>query len=172
MKRIDFEKSAYGQYVKLELETYDMFAAVSLINLYEDTTVKIVGTFSFDENGGYKDSNWEYSLDSGNTWKNGNGEVQKLTDEELTQLNRDDKIIVRFSGNETEYTINVDKMATPTITAYLNDLENRFEVINENILNLSIGKKYKGKAYSGEIGLPMTGSKIVLPCGIYGRYEF
>ena len=106
---------------------------VSLINLYEDTTVKIVGTFSFDENGnanillndGYKDSNWEYSLDSGNTWKNGNGEVQKLTDEELTQLNRDDKIIVRFSGNETEYTINVDKMATPTITAYLNDLENR-----------------------------------------------
>ena len=42
----------------------------------------------------------------------------------------------------------------------------------ENILNLSIGKKYKGKAYSGEIGLPMTGSKIVLPCGIYGRYEF
>ena len=133
LKRIDFEKSAYGQYVKLELETYDMFAAVSLINLYEDTTVKIVGTFSFDENGnanillndGYKDSNWEYSLDSGNTWKNGNGEVQKLTDEELTQLNRDDKIIVRFSGNETEYTINVDKMATPTITAYLNDLENR-----------------------------------------------
>ena len=42
----------------------------------------------------------------------------------------------------------------------------------ENILNLSIGKKYKGKAYSGEIGLPMTGSKIVLPCGICGRYEF
>jgi len=41
----------------------------------------------------------------------------------------------------------------------------------ENILNLSIGKKYKGKAYSGEIGLPMTESKIVLPCGIYGRWE-
>ena len=41
----------------------------------------------------------------------------------------------------------------------------------ENILNLTIGKKYKGKTYSGEIGLPMTGSKLVLPCGIYGRWE-
>ena len=46
------------------------------------------------------------------------------------------------------------------------------EIVLENILNLSIGKKYKGRAYSGQIGLPMTDSKLVLPCGIYGRYEF
>ena len=33
------------------------------------------------------------------------------------------------------------------------------------------GKRYKGKVESGEIGLPMENSKIVLPCGIYGRWE-
>ena len=31
--------------------------------------------------------------------------------------------------------------------------------------------KNNGKFESGEIGLPMTGSKLVLPCGIYGRWE-
>ena len=41
----------------------------------------------------------------------------------------------------------------------------------ENILKLTVGKKYKGKLSSGEIGLPMTGSSLVLPCGIYGRWE-
>ena len=41
----------------------------------------------------------------------------------------------------------------------------------ENILNLTVAKKYKGKLESGEIGLPMEESKLVLPCGIYGRWE-
>lgn len=40
-----------------------------------------------------------------------------------------------------------------------------------NILELNISKKYKGKITSGEIGLPMKNSKLVLPCGIYGRWE-
>ena len=39
----------------------------------------------------------------------------------------------------------------------------------ENLLDLKI--KHKGKLSSGEIGLPMTNSKLVLPCGIYGRWE-
>ena len=41
----------------------------------------------------------------------------------------------------------------------------------ENILNLTIGKVYDGKIYSGELGLPMKDSKLILPCGIYGRFE-
>jgi len=41
----------------------------------------------------------------------------------------------------------------------------------ENILNLTVSKKYKGNVSSGEIGLPMEESKLVLPCGIYGRWE-
>ncbi len=41
----------------------------------------------------------------------------------------------------------------------------------ENILSLTVDKSYKGILSSGEIGLPMTESKLVLPCGIYGRWE-
>jgi len=41
----------------------------------------------------------------------------------------------------------------------------------EDILNLTIAKEHKGKVYSGEIGLPMKDSRLVLPCGIYGRWE-
>ncbi len=44
-------------------------------------------------------------------------------------------------------------------------------MVLENLLNLSIAKKHKGKVSHGEIGLPMTGSKLILPCGIYGRWE-
>ena len=40
----------------------------------------------------------------------------------------------------------------------------------ENILNIKLNR-FKGKLSSGEIGLPMTNSKLVLPCGIYGRWE-
>ena len=40
----------------------------------------------------------------------------------------------------------------------------------ENMLSLNMNK-YKGKITSGEIGLPMSDSKLVLPCGIYGRWE-
>ncbi len=41
----------------------------------------------------------------------------------------------------------------------------------KNILNLTVGKRYKGKIESGEIGLPMENSTLILPCGIYGRWE-
>ena len=39
----------------------------------------------------------------------------------------------------------------------------------ENILRLNIHKK--GNFSNGEIGLPMKESKLILPCGIYGRWE-
>lgn len=44
-------------------------------------------------------------------------------------------------------------------------------VVLENILKLTVGKKYQGKVTSGEIGLPMSNSNLTLPCGIYGRWE-
>ena len=39
-----------------------------------------------------------------------------------------------------------------------------------NILRINM-KKYKGKVTSGEVGLPMSGSDLILPCGIYARWE-
>ena len=41
----------------------------------------------------------------------------------------------------------------------------------ENLLRINIPKKAKGKFSHGELGLPMTNSKMILPCGIYGRWE-
>ena len=41
----------------------------------------------------------------------------------------------------------------------------------KNILNITIAKKHKGIVTSGEIGLPMEDSNLILPCGIYGRWE-
>lgn len=41
----------------------------------------------------------------------------------------------------------------------------------ENVLNLTINKKYNGLVTSGEVGLKMENSNLILPCGIYGRWE-
>lgn len=41
----------------------------------------------------------------------------------------------------------------------------------ENILKLTVNKKYKGIISSDEIGLPMKDSEMILPCGIYARWE-
>lgn len=41
----------------------------------------------------------------------------------------------------------------------------------ENILRMYMPKKVKGRYSNGEIGLPMSNSKLILPCGIYGRWE-
>ena len=44
-------------------------------------------------------------------------------------------------------------------------------MVLEDILRLKISPKYAGKIEHGEIGLPMKDSKLILPCGIYGRWE-
>ena len=41
----------------------------------------------------------------------------------------------------------------------------------ENILSLTINKKFKGQISSGEVGLPMKDGTLILPCGIYGLWE-
>ena len=41
----------------------------------------------------------------------------------------------------------------------------------QNILTVTVQKKAKGIVSCGEIGLPMENSKLVLPCGIYGKWE-
>ena len=41
----------------------------------------------------------------------------------------------------------------------------------KNILTLTVDKKKKGKITCGEIGLQGTKDNLILPCGIYGRWE-
>ena len=40
-----------------------------------------------------------------------------------------------------------------------------------NILSMLVNDKYKGKISCGEVGIPIKNSKLVLPCGIFGRWE-
>jgi 23S rRNA (cytosine1962-C5)-methyltransferase len=41
----------------------------------------------------------------------------------------------------------------------------------ENILKMQMQKNYGGKVEAGEVGLPVKASGLILPCGIYGRWE-
>ncbi len=141
LKRLDFEESVLGEYVKIELEGYSLFASLAMINLFENTNVANVASFSFDgENSGkiiltdeYKNSNWEYSLDAGKTWNKVEESSYQLTDEEIQKVNANDKIKIRI--NNEEYIVNIRSQVSPTINAYLNDLENRLIGIT-NIENL------------------------------------
>ena len=40
-----------------------------------------------------------------------------------------------------------------------------------NILEMTVNKKYSGKITCGEVGLPIKENNLILPCGIYGRWE-
>ena len=42
----------------------------------------------------------------------------------------------------------------------------------ENILKVTVGKKYEGSISSDEIGLPIKDSNLVLPCGVRGLFEY
>ena len=41
----------------------------------------------------------------------------------------------------------------------------------ENILNLTVNKKHKGFISSDELGIKEEHSDLILPCGIYARWE-
>ena len=61
-----------------------------------------------------------------------------------------------------------DKPLFFLINSYTTGLSSK---VLENILNLTVQKHYNGTISSGEVGLPITTSGLVLPCGIYGRWE-
>lgn len=44
-------------------------------------------------------------------------------------------------------------------------------VVLEDLLKLTVNKKFTGIISSGEIGIPIKSSNLILPCGIYGRWE-
>ena len=43
--------------------------------------------------------------------------------------------------------------------------------ILENILNLTVNKIHKGNISSDELGIKEVGRELILPCGIYARWE-
>lgn len=45
------------------------------------------------------------------------------------------------------------------------------KTVLENLLYLYVSSKYEGLISSDELGLPLKDSKLILPCGIYARWE-
>ena len=45
------------------------------------------------------------------------------------------------------------------------------KIIMEDVLQITVGRKYKGKIESNELCLPVEKSKIILPCGVTTRWE-
>lgn len=43
--------------------------------------------------------------------------------------------------------------------------------ILENVLNITMTEKYGGFSKADEIGIPMSSNKMILPCGISGRWQ-
>lgn len=140
-KPFEIESLRKVQYVKIVADrTNGNWFAARMFNFYESTEVSAM--FSFDgSNAGkimlaeeYQNANWQYCIDGVN-WKNGNGASHQLTVEELSQINENDKIKIRFDGNENVATINIQKGNVIEQDVYINDLENRLIKV-KNIENL------------------------------------
>ncbi len=130
--KIEFEQSVYGKFVKLEMDTYNMFASVAMINIYESTEESLAASFSLDGKNANKlilhtekvDFDWSYSVDGGASWTNASGSEHLLSNKEIDALNIENGIIVRRNGTDTTYVIHITKADAPT-RALLNDKENR-----------------------------------------------
>lgn len=113
-------------------------------------------------------------------------DVVKFVNREIRRGNKYDAIIMDppsygrgASGEVWQFENNISdliKLCTEVLSASpLFFLINSYttgissEVLS-NLLRLNLTQN-KGKISSGEIGLPMTGSELILPCGIYGRWE-
>ena len=114
-------------------------------------------------------------------------DVVKFVKREIRRNNKYDAIIMdppsygRGANNEV-WDIEKDLFNLVTLCTELLSEKPLFFIINsyttglskevfKNILEIIIGKKYNGKVYSEEIGIPIKNSNLVLPCGICSRYE-
>jgi len=86
-----------------------------------------------------------------------NGEIWKIEDslfgfvEECVKVLSDDPLFFLINSYTTGF--------SPTVLS--------------NILKVTVGSKYedKGTVSCGEVGIPVKATGLVLPCGIYGRWE-
>ncbi|MBC7765739.1 MAG: class I SAM-dependent methyltransferase [Hyphomonadaceae bacterium] len=84
-----------------------------------------------------------------------NGEIWKIEDELMPLLNSCREIL---SDNPLFFILN----------SYTTGLA---PTVLRNVLNVTLQKTFGGQSLSDEIGLPITKSKLLLPCGATGRWE-
>ena len=61
-----------------------------------------------------------------------------------------------------------DKPLFFLINSYTTGLSSK---VLENLLTIHVNKKQSGIVSCGEVGIPIKNNNLVLPCGIYGRWE-
>lgn len=114
-------------------------------------------------------------------------DVVKFVEREIRRGKKYDAIIMdppSYGRGPTGEVWNIEKSLYPLIEKTMQILSDKplFFLINsytaglaptvlQNILELTINKKEKGKVSCGEIGLPVKKNGIILPCGIYGKWE-
>ena len=114
-------------------------------------------------------------------------DVIKFVKREIRRGNKYDAIIMdppSFGRGSNGEVWNIEESLYPLIKLCMEVLSDNplFFLINsyttgmspkvlENILYMTLDKKYNGKISSGEVGLPMKDSNLILPCGIYGLFE-
>ena len=114
-------------------------------------------------------------------------DVVKFVQREIRRGNKYDAIIMdppsygRGSNGEVwdieknlNYLINIcseilsDKPLFFLINSYTTGLS---PTVLNNLLELIINNKYPGEVSCGEVGIPIKENNLILPCGIYGRWE-
>lgn len=114
-------------------------------------------------------------------------DVVKFVKREIRRGNKYDAIVMdppSYGRGANGEVWNIEKDLTNLVNLCLEILSDKplFFIINsyttglsktslENLLLTTINKKYKGIVSSSEIGIKITDNNLVLPCGIYGRWE-
>ncbi len=114
-------------------------------------------------------------------------DVLKFVKREIRRGNKYDAIVMdppSFGRGAKKEVWNIEDDLFPLINLCLEILSDRplFFLINsyttglspivlKNMLLLTVNKKYKGIVTCGEVGIPIKSNKLILPCGIYGRWE-
>ena len=112
-------------------------------------------------------------------------DVNKFVQREIRRGNKYDAIVMdppSYGRGANGEVWNIEECLEPLIKLCTEVLSDKplFFLINSyttglsptilaNLLKMNI--KQKGKISCGEVGLPMKDSEIILPCGIYGRWE-
>ncbi|HEX2953676.1 MAG TPA: class I SAM-dependent methyltransferase [Bacillota bacterium] len=66
----------------------------------------------------------------------------------------------------------VDILAPSPSFFLINSYTTKFSpTVLANILKMTVGSRFEGQITGDEIGLPITASGLLLPCGVYGRWE-
>ena len=61
-----------------------------------------------------------------------------------------------------------DKPLFILINAYATDVSS---MVLYNMLKIAVASKYGGEVSAGEVGLPIAKNGLILPCGMFGRWE-